>query len=76
MNFLLIKSILYRVIRILIVLIVSVLVTGSIGTALSISLIDAGIATAYYYYFDKYWHLFEGGIKHIMYKIKYRKYDK
>jgi len=49
------KSIIYRILRVLIVLIVSYVVTGDISSSINISLIDAIVATIYYYYFDVYW---------------------
>ncbi len=67
------KTIIYRVLRILIVLLVTLMVTGSIGNALSISMIDAVIASIYYYYFDKYWYLCENYLTHLWYVIKYTK---
>jgi len=70
---LILKAIVYRVIRILLLLIVSYFVLGSITTALSISLIDAVIATVYYYFFDKTWDKFEDKIEHYKLKYKYRK---
>ncbi len=64
----------YRVFRIMIVLIVSLIVLGNIGDALSISIIDAVVATIYYYYFDKYWDkYFKNIVDEIYIKIKYRK---
>jgi len=56
---LIIKSILYRLIRILLLLLTSFLILGNIETAFSISIIDAVIATIYYYYFDKFWKRIE-----------------
>ena len=73
LNLLLVKSVLYRVIRILIVLVITLLITGSVGNALTISLLDAVVATIYYYYFDKYWYIIEKYIKHLMLLVKYRK---
>jgi len=70
---LIIKAIIYRIIRILILLIISYIVLGNIGTALSISLIDAIIATIYYYYFDKLWTKFETKVDHWKLEYKYRK---
>lgn len=69
----LLKSIVYRILRIFIVLIVTFIVTESIGSALSISFIDAIIATIYYYYFDKLWPKFERKFEHLFYIIKYWK---
>jgi len=70
---LILKSIIYRIIRILLLLIVSYFVLGNITTALSISLIDAVVATIYYYFFDKAWSKFEDKIEHYKLKYKYRK---
>ena len=53
------KAIVYRVLRILIILIIALLATGSIRESLTISIIDAIIATAYYYYFDIFWSKIE-----------------
>ena len=68
------KAIVYRIMRILIVLFVSLIVLGDVSTAISISMIDAIIATIYYYYFDKYWDKYFKKLVHKIYiKIKYRK---
>ncbi len=72
---LILKTIIYRILRILIVLLVTFSITGSIGSALSISLIDALVASVYYYYFDKYWLVLEPKIQHLYFKVKYRKMD-
>lgn len=73
---LLIKSIVYRIFRILILLAVALVVLGDTTAALSISVIDAVVATIYYYYFDKGWDRFlEPSIKELLIKIKYRKFD-
>jgi len=71
-NMLVLKAVVYRVFRILIVLAVSFFVLGNIQTAIGISLIDAIIATVYYYYFDVVWAKFE----HLLLHWKYRKFDK
>ena len=71
---LVVKAVIYRVIRILLLLVVSFLVLGNIGTALSISAIDAIVATLYYYFFDKYWIYIEKTIKKVYLKFKYRKF--
>ena len=63
MKLLLIKAIIYRIFRISIILIISLLATGSIRESITISLLDAIIATIYYYYFDKLWNHIE--IKYI-----------
>jgi uncharacterized membrane protein len=70
---LILKAIVYRIIRILLLLLVSYFVLGNITAALSISLIDAVIATVYYYYFDKIWDKFEKKIEHYKLEYKYRK---
>jgi len=70
---LILKAIVYRIIRILILLAVSYFILGSISAALSISLIDAIIATVYYYFFDKAWNKFEDKIEHWKLEYKYRK---
>ncbi len=75
MEMLFLKAIVYRVFRILIVLIVALLVVGNIQAALSISAIDAIIATIYYYFFDKAWFKFEEKIEHFKLHWKYRKLD-
>ena len=49
------KAIVYRFLRVTIVLIIALLATGSIRESLTISVLDAIIATIYYYYFDKFW---------------------
>ena len=67
------KAIVYRVLRILLLLITAFIVLGSIKTAISISLIDAVVATVYYYYFDKAWVKFELWFKHKKLEYKYRK---
>jgi len=61
----------YRAIRILIVLMVTFIVTGSIGDALSISMLDAVVASVYYYYFDKYWYVAEDILQSIWFRLKY-----
>ena len=72
---LLTKAILYRIFRVLIVMLISGLITGSFVSAISISLVDAVEGTLYYYYYDKSWPSIEKHIKHILYKIKYKKFD-
>ena len=67
------KAIVYRLIRILILLLVSYLVLGNLTAALSISFIDAIVATVYYYYFDKLWAKFEIKAEHWKLEYKYRK---
>jgi len=52
---LILKSIVYRILRVILLLVVSYFFLGDIATALSISIIDALIATTYYYYFDLMW---------------------
>jgi len=71
---LLLKSIVYRVLRIILLFITSYIMLDSIETAISISLVDAVIATIYYYYFDKIWETVEIKIKHFLLSIKYRKF--
>lgn len=72
----LIKSIIYRIFRILILLVVALVVLGDTTAALSISAIDAVVATAYYYYFDKGWARYlEPMFTELLIKIKYRKFD-
>jgi len=72
----LIKAIVYRILRILLLLITAYFVLGNISAALSISAIDAIIATLYYYYFDKSWSIFEKKIEHWKLEYKYRKMNK
>jgi len=72
---LILKSIIYRVLRILLLLIVSFIILGNINTALSISLLDALIATIYYYYFDIVWEKITPSIKELGIRIKYRKFN-
>lgn len=67
------KAIIYRVLRIVLLLLVAFLVLGDISTALSISAIDAVVATIYYYFFDKGWAKFEEKIEHWRLEWKYRK---
>jgi len=67
------KSVLYRILRILLLLSISFIFLGNIGIALEISLIDAFIATIYYYYFDRMWNKIEPKIREIFLAIKYRK---
>ena len=71
------KSVLYRIIRLLLLVIISFLIIGDVSNAISISIIDAFVATLYYYYFDKIWdsHL-ERYIKEIYLMIKYRSFNK
>jgi len=73
---LIIKSIIYRILRIILLLITTYFIIGNINIALSISFIDAFIATIYYYYFDKLWHIFENHIQKIKLNYKYRKFNK
>lgn len=56
---LLYKAIIYRLMRIAIVLIIALLATGSIRESLTISVLDAIIATIYYFYFDLMWSKIE-----------------
>jgi len=70
---LILKAIIYRIIRILLLLGVSYFVLGNITVALSISLIDPVIATIYYYFFDKMWDKFEAKVIHWKLEYKYRK---
>jgi len=56
-DIMILKALVYRVFRIILLLIVSYFVVGNIAAAISISFIDAGIATLYYYYFDKFWDI-------------------
>jgi uncharacterized membrane protein len=49
------KAIIYRIFRVTIILVIALLATGSIRESLTISILDAIVATAYYYYFDKFW---------------------
>ena len=73
---LIVKSIVYRIIRILLLLVVALVVLGDVTAALSISAIDAIVATVYYYYFDKWWDMYLSPlIQNLMIKIKYRKFD-
>ena len=71
---LILKAIIYRILRIGIVLIVSFFVLGNIQTALSISIIDALVATIYYYYFDKFWDKVQIKLEHYYLAFKYRKF--
>jgi len=52
---LLIKSIVYRILRIIILLSITYYISGDISQSITISFIDAIIATMYYYYFDVLW---------------------
>ena len=70
---LILKAIVYRVLRIILLLLTAYLVLGDISTAISISAIDAIIATVYYYFFDKGWSAFEKKIEHWKLEFKYRK---
>lgn len=70
---LILKAVVYRVFRILLLLLTAYVVLGDITTALSISAIDAIIATVYYYFFDKGWVTFETKINHWKLEWKYRK---
>jgi len=72
---LILKSIIYRILRILLLLIVSFIILGNINTALSISLLDALIATIYYYYFDIIWEKITPSIRELIIRIKYRKFN-
>jgi uncharacterized membrane protein len=74
---LIVKSIVYRILRILLLLVTALVVLGDIKTAISISFIDAIVATIYYYYFDKIWEKF--GIPFftkVWYNIKYSKLNR
>ena len=73
---LILKSIVYRVLRIIISFIVSYLVVGDLSTAAAISAVDAVVATVYYYYFDKLWDKFLPRTKHLMNTVKYRRMNK
>jgi len=70
---LILKAVVYRVFRILLLLLTAYFVLGDITVALSISAIDAIIATVYYYFFDKGWGAFESKINHWKLAWKYRK---
>jgi len=52
---LIVKTILYRVIRLVLLLAVAYIFLGDIGTALSISFVDTIVATIYYYMFERFW---------------------
>ena len=70
---LILKAIVYRVLRIILLLITAYFILGNLTVALSISAIDAVIATIYYYFFDKGWSVFEAKIEHWKLEWKYRK---
>ncbi len=59
----LVKTIIYRVIRMIIILIITFLITGSLSNALTISFVDTVVASIYYYYFDLFWPKIEKYIK-------------
>ena len=68
------KAIVYRILRIILLLITSFLVLGDISTAISISAIDAIVATIYYYYFDKIWdNTIKPIVENARLRVKYRK---
>jgi len=73
MNFLFIKALLYRIIRIGIVLFSAWFISGSFVSATTIALFDAVLATGFYYYFDRTWIKIEDKISHLYIKWKYRK---
>jgi len=52
---LIVKSIIYRIIRVFILFTISILVGRDINIAISISVIDLFVATIYYYFFEIIW---------------------
>ena len=58
-----IKAVIYRALRIVLLLIVAFLISGDVGMATKISIADSIIATIYYYYFDIVWEKFDEYIK-------------
>jgi uncharacterized membrane protein len=71
---LIVKSFIYRVLRVILLLIISYLVLGDIKDALSISFIDMAVATLYYFYFEKGWDKFgEPFFKEVLLRAKYWK---
>ena len=70
-RYLIIKAIIYRVIRIIIVFISGFIALGNPLIAINIALIDMIAATIFYYYFDRFWTKIEGFIDQIYLKIKY-----
>jgi len=52
------KSLIYRLLRVGILLIISYAITDDITNAMSISIIDMVVATGYYYLFEIYWNKF------------------
>jgi len=76
LDFLWIKAIIYRIIRMFIVFLSSFFVLGNTHTALSIMSIDVIAATIFYYYFDLWWFTIEKYIQRIFISIKYAKFNK
>jgi len=70
-KFLVIKAIIYRIIRICIVFIAGLITTGEPFTALNIALVDMSAATLFYYYFDTFWSKIEGNIEEVYIRWKY-----
>ncbi len=54
----LLKTVIYRIFRIILLFIVVYLVAG-VSIAASVSLIDIVVATLYYYYFEVLWNKFK-----------------
>jgi uncharacterized membrane protein len=75
-DFLWIKAIVYRVIRITIVFISSFFILGDTSTALKIAGIDTIAATIFYYYYDKTWPVISSWIGQKYIEYKYRKLNK
>jgi len=65
---LIIKAVVYRMIRILLLWTIALIILDNPKDALTISLVDAIAATIYYYYFDKIWSHIE--IRYSNKKIK------
>jgi len=72
-DFLFLKAIIYRIFRIFIVFIAGFITTGEPFIALNIALVDMVAATAFYYYFDKFWNKISIFIENLYIKIKYKK---
>jgi len=71
-DFLWIKAILYRIVRILIVFISGYFVLDDPTTALEIAGVDMIAATLFYWWFDKSWCYIQEKIQNIYLRWKYR----
>jgi uncharacterized membrane protein len=66
------KAITYRIIRILLLLVIALTITGNVSEAVTVSVVDAILATLYYYYFDRMWDsYFKERVDLLWFKIKY-----